>query len=368
MESRDYLLWLCCLDRIAQEKKQKLMVYFHTAEHIFRAGRNEILETGILSEEEMEFLAGQQKAERIGEYKKRLSGMGISFCCQEDHEYPYQLLEIYDPPFGLFYKGKLPMPNPVSLSIVGARACSNYGKEQAYHFAQVLALAGVQVISGLARGIDSFAHCGALRAGGRTFAVLGCGVDIVYPPEHERIYCEILQEGGILSEYPPGTVPYRWNFPRRNRIISGLSQGVLVVEARKRSGSLITADLALEQGRDVFALPGKAGDVLSMGTNRLIKQGAELVDTPEDILKYYQIGFVQKRGKKDLSLETTEKIVYARLGLEEKHLDRLAQETGMGTGRLMEILLGLEEKGLVGQTGLYFYRIGNSSYSIKNTP
>lgn len=363
MENREYLLWLCCLDKIPQEKKQKLMRYFLEADRLFHAGKRELAETGILSAEEIEFFVGEQKEERIRSFADWLSQKGISFCCREDHAYPYRLLEIYDPPLGLFYKGRLPLENPVSLAIVGARACSNYGKEQAYHFAQVLAMAGLQIISGLARGVDSFAHGGALHAGGRTFAVLGCGVDIVYPPEHERIYREILQEGGILSEYPPGTLPYRFHFPRRNRIISGLSQGVLVIEARKQSGSLITADLALEQGRDVFALPGRAGDALSMGTNRLIKQGAELVDQPEDILGYYQVGFAKKREKKDLSLETTEKIVYAKLSFEEKHLDRLAQETGMGTGKLMEVLLGLEEKGLAGQTGLYFHRTGKECSS-----
>lgn len=355
MENRDYILWLCSLDVIRPDKKCSLMAYYHTAENIFKAEKKELHQLGILSENEINMLAGKQKESQIQQIWEMLKTKDIRFCTSEEAEYPYRLLEIYDPPYGLFYKGRFPEVNAVSLAIIGARACSHYGKEQSYYFASGLAGKGVQIISGLARGVDGFAHGGALHAHGRTFAVLGCGADVVYPPEHDRIYQEILAEGGIISEYPPGTAPYRWNFPRRNRLISGLSDGVLVIEARKRSGSLITVDSALEQGRDVFALPGRAGDSLSEGTNRLIKQGAALVDKPEDILEFYQIGFRKKIEKRDLSLETAEKIVYANLGLEEKHLDRLAQETGMGTGKLMEILLGLEEKGLVGQTGLHFY-------------
>jgi DNA processing protein len=169
------------------------------------------------------------------------------------------------------------------------------------------------------------------------------------------MYQELLSEGGILTEYPMGMLPYRWNFPPRNRIISGLSDGVFVVEARNKSGSLITAELALEQGRDVFAMPGRAGDPLSLGTNRLIKQGAFLVDKPEDILDFYQIGHHKTNEKKDLLLETEEKIVYANLSLEEKHINRLVQETGMEIGKVMQILFRLEEKGLAGQTGQYFH-------------
>lgn len=357
MENKDYILWFCSLNGIRPDKKRSLMAYYHTAENIFKAEKKELHQLGFLSQAEINILTEERKESQIRQMWQMLKNKEIRFCTSEEPEYPYRLLAIYDPPYGLFYKGKLPEVNAISLAVIGARACSNYGKEQSYHFAGALAGKGVQIISGLARGIDGFAHGGALHAKGKTFAVLGCGADVVYPPEHERIYQEILTEGGIISEYPPGTVPYRWNFPQRNRLISGLSDGVLVIEARKRSGSLITVDSALEQGRDVFALPGRAGDSLSAGTNRLIKQGAGLVDKPEDILEFYQIDFGKKIEKKDLSLETTEKIVYANLGLEEKHLDRLAQETGMGTGKLMEILLGLEEKGLVGQTGLYFYLI-----------
>lgn len=358
MENKDYILWFCCLDHIGSGKKRKLMEYYHSAGNIFKAKGQELRHLGILKEEEVLYLLEQQKDQVIYALWQSLQDKKISFCTSEEAEYPYRLLKIYDPPYGLFYKGSLPKVNAVSLAIIGARACSNYGKEQSYYFAKLLAEKKIQIISGLARGVDGFAHSGAVAAKGTTFAVMGCGPDIIYPSEHKRLYEEIISSnGGILSEYPPGTMPYRWNFPSRNRIISGLSNGVLVIEARKRSGSLITVDAALEQGRDVFSIPGRAGDPLSVGTNNLIKQGAELVDRPEDILHFYQVDFAGKTEKKDLSLETGEKIVYANLGFDEKHLDRLAEDTGMGIGRLMEILLRLEEKGLVEQTGLYFHAI-----------
>ncbi len=358
MEKKDYILWFCCLEKIGFQKKRKLMEYYHSAENIFKAKEKELSKLGILEKKEQEFLLEYQKEQVIVSLWQLLKDTKISFCTIDEPQYPYKLLKIYDPPYGLFYKGKLPNVNQISLAVIGARACSNYGKEQSYYFAKQLAEKNVQIISGLARGVDGFAHSGAIAATkGKTFAVMGCGVDIIYPPEHERLYQEILLEGGILSEYPPGTMPYRWNFPQRNRIISGLSNGVLIIEARAKSGSLITADSALEQGRDVFSLPGRAKDPLSVGTNKLIKQGAELVDSPEDILNFYQINFTDKIEKKNLSLARIEEIVYSSLGFEEKHLDRLAEETKLGTGKLMEVLLELEEKKLVDQTGLYFHKI-----------
>lgn len=358
MENRDYILWLSCLDKISLDKKRKLMEYYHKAENIFKAKKKELKHFGILSEEEIEILMNAQKEDNLLEIEQKMKKDKVFFCTIEEKEYPDCLRHIYDPPYGLFYKGKLPDIENINIAIVGARACSAYGQEQSYYFARILAEHGVQIISGLARGVDGFAHGGALYAKGRTFAVLGSGIDVIYPIEHQRIYQKIISEGGgILSEYTFGMPPYKWNFPVRNRIISGLSNGVLLIEARKKSGSLITADLALDQGKDVFALPGRASDPLSFGTNRLIKQGAELVTVPEDILEYYSLFGKEKNEKKHFLLEREEKIVYANLGLEEKHLNRLVQETNMGTGKLMEILLGLEAKGLVRQTGLYFHAI-----------
>ena len=211
---------------------------------------------------------------------------------------------------------------------------------------------GVTIVSGMARGIDSAAHRGALSAGGRTIAVLGCGVDIVYPPENRRLFEEIAAHGAVISEFPLSTRPEGGNFPRRNRIISGLSLGVVVVQANSRSGSLITAGMALEQNRDVFAVPGNVGMARSRGTNRLIKQGAKLVESADDILeeilpRFHRQGLEPTDVKP--SLEDEEERVFRLVEDEPVHIDSIIAQTGIETSRVSAILLQLELKGLVQQ-------------------
>ncbi len=202
-----------------------------------------------------------------------------------DKGYPTNLKYIYDPPPTLYVKGNILPEDNIAIAIIGSRRATYYGLKNAENLSFELAAGGITIISGLARGVDSAAHRGALKAGGRTIAVLGSGLNIIYPPENEKLAREILQCGAVISEFPQGTAPLRQNFPRRNRIISGLSLGVVVVEAAKRSGALITANLALEQGREVFALPGKIDSFTSRGTHDLIKQGAKLVESAEDIIE-----------------------------------------------------------------------------------
>ncbi|MCR5322932.1 MAG: DNA-processing protein DprA [Lachnospiraceae bacterium] len=210
---------------------------------------------------------------------------GIGFVSFIDADYPERLEQIAEPPVGLFVMGKLPLGITPSIAIVGSRECSNYGKEVAIDVAKKLARAGIDVISGMASGIDGYAHRGALNGGGETFAILGCGVDICYPRENIDIYARIQKKGGIISEYYPGTQPVSYNFPRRNRLISALSDGILVVEARQRSGSWITVDYGLEQGKDIYAVPGRVGDLLSIGCNNLIRNGAKAVTKAQDIIE-----------------------------------------------------------------------------------
>jgi len=207
-----------------------------------------------------------------------------------DEGYPENLKNIYDPPVVLYIKGSFKKEDELSVSIVGSRKCTYYGMNMADKIAEQLASAGVTVVSGFARGIDTSAHKGALKAKGRTIAVLGSGLDNIYPVENKPLVEKIIKNGALISEFPMSMPPNKNNFPRRNRLISGLSRAVLVVEAANRSGALITADFALEQGRDVFAVPGTADRLLSMGTNSLIKQGAKLVDSAEDILEEFKIG------------------------------------------------------------------------------
>ena len=250
------------------------------------------------------------------------------------------------------------MENVLSVAIVGARCCSEYGRAFAGEIAEALAAEGVIILSGMARGVDSAGHAGALRAGGETYAVLGCGVDVCYPPENAGLYEEIQNAGGLISEYAPGTPPFGAFFPARNRILSGMSDIVVVIEARERSGSLITADFAMEQGKDVYALPGRVTDRLSGGCNRLIKQGAGLVLSVEDFLKDLQIEAKSRRKvenfKKNL-LEKPEMVVYSGLDFEPRSLDEIMKRTGMMLSEVSGALIGLQQKGKIKEVFKNYY-------------
>lgn len=247
--------------------------------------------SGALSEKISERYA--KKAARMSEFTRgydvagmygRMRERGIFLVTEEEPQFPERLSRIPDRPYALYYAGGLPREGKKAVALIGARDCTAYGRYMAEQFGAAFAKAGVQVISGMARGIDGIGQRAALREGGYSLGVLGCGVDFCYPRENRGLYEELLAGGGICSEYPPGTEPRAVFFPPRNRIISGLCDAVLVVEAREKSGTLITVDMALEQGREVYALPGRATDPLSGGCNRLIRQGAGLVSTPEEVL------------------------------------------------------------------------------------
>ncbi len=210
---------------------------------------------------------------------------GIGFTCYGAADFPAKLASIPDAPVGLFYLGELPKAEIPAVAMIGARRNSDYGSCMAEHFADRLARAGITIISGMAMGIDGISQRSALKAGGLSYGILGCGVDVIYPPSNERLYHQLIEKGGVISEYIPGTEPRPIFFPQRNRIISGLSDVVLVVEAREKSGTLITVDMALEQGREVYAIPGRCSDGLSMGCNRLLRQGAGIAVTPEELIE-----------------------------------------------------------------------------------
>ncbi len=272
---------------------------------------------------------------------------GIQYIQQNHAAYPQKLLCYKGMPKGLYVLGKLPDKTRKSVAIVGARRSSAYGNQIAKSFAKELAGAGVQIISGMAWGIDGKAHEGALEGGGDTYAVLGCGVDICYPSGHRKIYEAMIQRGGILSEQPPGMPPIAGHFPARNRIISALSDLVLVVEAKERSGSLITADLALEQGKDVFAVPGRIGDEMSKGCLNLIRQGAGLADSPFVLLE--ALGIERNVSEKSVKivLEKNEDIVYSWIRLQPVSLEELVKKTGFGSREVLFALVGLELKGCI---------------------
>jgi DNA processing protein len=282
----------------------------------------------------------------------RLLASGARLITFTSADYPKSLFEIPDPPPFLYVRGSL-CSSEMSVAIVGSRRATSYGLMTTGRLAEALAGYGVAIVSGMARGVDTAAHKGALKAGGRTIGVLGCGIDKVYPPENRALFDEMAETGCLISEFPLGTLPLAENFPRRNRIISGLSQGVLVVEATENSGSLITAQYALEHGRDVFAVPGNIAFDSSRGSNRLIKQGAKLVDCVEDILEELP-GFGASGGEnpaglqlRHFALTPKEAAIYELLVRSPLHIDDIISQTELTAGEVSSMLLHLELKGAV---------------------
>ena len=301
--------------------------------------------------------AAQQQIELAAKHGCRL----VSFW---EAEFPDVLKKIYDPPVLLFVKGELRPADETALAVVGTRAPTEYGKLATEHLVSALIERRLTIVSGLARGIDTVAHQTALKSGGRTIAVLGSGLDNIYPPENRRLAQEISQQGAVISEYFFGTKPDAVNFPRRNRIISGLTFGTLVIEAGAESGALITAQNALEQGREVFAMPGSIFSPKSHGPHRLIQDGAKLIIGVEDILaelpRQLDIFDHTPPPPPAVALTESEQNVLAQLSHEPRHIDWLARQTGLPTSQLLVLLLGLEFKNLVKQLpGTLFIKINS---------
>lgn len=284
---------------------------------------------------------------------RRVAAVGAHILTWEDEGYPKLLAEIPDPPPVLYVRGELKPEDGWAMAVVGTRRASTYGREVTRRLVTVLAQSGVTIVSGLARGIDAVAHQAALEAGGRTIAVLGCGIDLVYPPEHRELARRIAAQGVLVTEYPPGTPPEPGNFPPRNRIISGLSLGILITEAGRDSGALITADYAAEQGRDVFAVPGSILSAGSAGTNRLIQDGAKPVLDAADILQELNLTMVaeQKEARQALPTTETEALILAHLSAEPVHVDDLTRVVGLPVAQVTSTLALMELKGMVRQVG-----------------
>ncbi len=283
-----------------------------------------------------------------------LHRFGISLTCHDGPDYPARLRTIADFPVLLFYRGDIAQLAGPAVAIVGSRAATGYGRDIGYRLAADLARRDITVVSGVAAGIDSAAHRGALSAGGFTAGVLGCGIDVVYPQAHEKLYREIGEQGVLLSEYPCGTRPDGFRFPARNRIISGLAQGVVVVEATLKSGSLITARLALDQGREVFAVPGRVDSAKSAGTHRLLQQGAHLAQSADDIMRELDLviaGVGSDRNPRQAPRETgkDEQCILDCLDVYPVDIDTIMRVSGLEMARVLDLLLQLELQGLVRQ-------------------
>ena len=284
MEKKKYWIWLSNIQGLGSIRKQILLQKYKTPEKIYTLKKEEILQIKGFNETLAENIICKENRENLEKQLECLQKQNIKILTIEDKEYPKNLKTIYDYPISIYVKGNEKILNMPSIGIVGCRESSPYGEKVAQYFAYHLSKRNINIISGLAKGIDSQSHIGAIKAKGNTIGVVGNGLDIVYPKENQYLYDKMIEENGaIISEYPLGTKPEKMNFPARNRIISGMSQGILVVEAKKKSGTLITVDFALEQGRNVYVVPGNIDEINSVRTNDLNKQGAQMVTSYRDI-------------------------------------------------------------------------------------
>jgi DNA processing protein len=350
-----FWLALSLIPGVGSTLMRRLLDQFQTPEAVFHVPMKELLKIEGLGSKVAEEIRKGPLKKVVEKELYLLREVGGRVITLKDEEYPKRLRDIYDPPPLLYIKGELKKEDEFAVSVVGSRKTTPYGRWFTEKVSQELARQGVTIVSGMARGIDSLAHWGAISGGGRTIAVLGCGVDVIYPSENRNLFTKIIDHGAILSEFPMGSPPEGGHFPRRNRIISGLSFGVVVVQASEKSGSLITAGYALEQGREVFAVPGNVGTEGSRGTHRLIKEGAKLVETSEDILEELLPQWRKAREvtpeveipKPDLTEE--EKVLYELLDEAPLHIDMIIRESRMDPGKVSSLLLNLELKGLVSQ-------------------
>src|SRR3989338_1911204 len=374
MTEREALISLNLIPDIGSVRLKNLRETFGSAPKIFLNSKDSLKRVDKIGDKIASAIAGFS-FESLKKELELAEKLKIQVITLRDKDYPENLKEIYDPPICLYVKGGLLPSDVVSLAIVGSRRASYYGLSCAQNFAYSLAGAGITIVSGLARGIDTQAHKGVLKAKGRTIAVLGSGLNRVYPAENKKLAEEIAERGAVVSEFPLNTDPLARNFPRRNRIISGLSLGTIVVEAAKNSGALITADFALEQGRDVFAVPGSVTSATSFGTNRLIKQGAKLVDSIEDIIEELRpelenllknksicpmpglktkeqkqpLAIEAKRGGDKVLSEEENKVCNLLDSENARYADEIIENSGLPGPKVMSILLRLEVNNLIKQ-------------------
>ncbi len=325
-----YMMWLSRVTNVGIHKVNALLDYFGTAEAIWNASEYEIQKVKGIGTQCSQSIQKAKNEEQLQNWIDELEQKDIQYVSIKNERYPNLLKQIFDPPIGLYVRGFLPDENMQKVSMVGARKCSSYGSYVTHKFAKDLAEANVVIVSGMATGIDGMAHKGILDGGGQTIAVLGTGVDICYPVEHKALMERIIQNGCVVSEYPPGSKPYPKNFAKRNRIISGLSSITIVVEAGKKSGTFITADQALENGREVFVVPGNITSKFSEGTNALIKQGCPIITESDDILQALGIAYsktekqVLKRNMSD-NIAKEEQEVYDCIGQEAINAETISR-------------------------------------------
>ena len=357
------LLRLLSVPNVGPQRVRQMVARFGSAESVFEASVLDLIEVEGIDEKTARAVRNQSDAKFAESQIALAEKHGVRILSYWDQDYPELLRAIHDPPVVLYTKGPLDWKLFTGIAVVGTRFPSTYGRQVAERLSEELSLRGVTVVSGMARGVDTAAHKGALRGWGSTVAVLGSGLDVVYPPENRKLYLEIMATGAVVSEFPMGAAPEAPHFPRRNRIISGLCRGTVVVEAGDKSGALITSDLALEQNRDVFAVPGTIFSPKSTGTNRLIRDGAKLVTGVEDILcEFPEVGSAHGRGKAPAfnpdCLSADEKKIWNVIDHEPSYIDHIASQSGIATSEALALLLAMELKSCVRQlTGMRFMRL-----------
>lgn len=346
---------------VTRAQKRKLLEVYHDVGAFLSAGDAEILSLSIITKAQFEDfykeLTGLVSEEKYAAFK----GKGLRYTMSYHEDFPWRLKHIHNPPVVLFYRGTLPEKEERIYAMVGARRCTAYGRAMAIKLAECLVRQDFSIASGMAYGIDGHSHRGALDAGGKTYAFVANGVDVCYPRANQDIYDRIPEHGAILSEFAPGTQPLPEFFPDRNRLISGVSEGIIVVEARERSGSLITADFALDQGRDVYALPGKVTDPLSAGCNRLIWQGAGIIRSAESFMadllmeEPYDVHREEEEALKKLNLSDEELLVYRCFDYSAKSIDEVQKESAKTLLELLGIISTLCEKGCLREVFMNHY-------------
>jgi DNA processing protein len=357
-EDWKYWIALSMVNGVGVVLIRNLLTKFKTAEDMFSASKKGLGLIEGIGNKNIEAIKSFDDWERVEQELNKIEKWGIKLLPLNDPEFPRSLLQTYNPPPLLYMKGEILPEDNISIAIVGSGIPDRYGRSITESLSGELASMGVTIVSGLARGIDSIAQSEALKRGGRTIGVLGCGIDHVYPPENKKLYREVSQNGAVLLEFNLGTPPIAQNFPRRNRIISGLSLGVIVVQASEKSGSLISASFALDQNKEVFAVPGNVDKKLSRGTNWLIKKGAKLVETVDDILSEVEalrnlqstnildLGWIEKNIS---SLPENQRQVMSVLTREPLHIDEIIRLTGIESSNLLSILLSLELNDYIAQ-------------------
>ncbi|MBN2411610.1 DNA-processing protein DprA [candidate division KSB1 bacterium] len=347
------LLRLSVIPGIGSKKIRTLIARFKTPSNVFKASYRELLQIEGVSKLLVTNIKKFRNDDFVSRQLQLLTKNKTRILSYWDNEYPVLLKKIEDPPVILYINGEIRHNDKKSIAIVGTRNPSTYGKLVTERFARELALKDFTIVSGLARGVDTIAHNAVLSVGGNTVAVLGSGVDVIYPSENQKLSETITGSGAVISEFPMGTKPEAVYFPRRNRIIAGMCLATLVIEAGKKSGALITADRALEQGRDVFAVPGNINNPKSAGCNELIQQGAKLVRSIDDILEEFSFSTEKPKNIAEqlshIPLSKHEEKIFNLLSNEPLHIDQISEQGGLPISQVLSVLLSLELKNLVKQ-------------------